>query len=157
MIVAVRHFAIEVFDIEAATKFYLSLGLNVTYHSLENWTTDKGRDLRHIVKMKAPGGGSLIEIIERDIYADDFNNAYAHTHICFQCKDIEETCKDLETKGCKVLTSLGFSPDKSAKVAFYIDPFGVTLELAEVADEKYRGDPSAGGVEKNPKQESGKG
>lgn len=154
MIIAIRHFGIEVVDILPAVNFYASLGFKLFYHALENWSTEAVADIRHIVKLMAPGGG-ILEIIEHAPRLVLKENAYSHTHICFQCKDIEATCKDLESKGCTVITPLRPSPDKTVMLAFYKDPFGLTLEIVEVENAERGDNSSAGGVETHPEQEPG--
>jgi predicted enzyme related to lactoylglutathione lyase len=155
MIVAVRHFAIEVSNIVPAFKFYQSLGFQLFYHALENWSGEAGKEVRHIVKLRLPSGGALLEIIERVPHIDMAEKPYANTHICLQCTDIEATCKDLESKGCTVVTPLRPSPDKTVMLAFYKDPFGLTLELVELQNAERGDNTSASGIEEDPQQESG--
>ena len=154
MIFVIRHFAIEVSDLTLAFKFYVSLGFSMYYHALENWSVGEHKDVRHIVKLRPLGGGAILEIIERYPSFDIQPTAYSNTHICFQCKDIEATCKDLEAKGCTVVTPLRLSPDKSVRLAFYKDPFGLTLEIVEACNANSGDNSSESRVEAHPEQKS---
>ena len=65
MISAVRHAGFYVNNIEKALTFYLSLGLELCYAAVEDWSSGSKRDRRLIVKFEAKNddGGTKIEFI----------------------------------------------------------------------------------------------
>jgi glyoxylase I family protein len=53
-------------------------------------------------------------------------------HVCFNVASVEKTVAHLRTRGIKIVAEPFILPSISRKLAFFADPFGNLLELAEV-------------------------
>ena len=138
----VRHCGIVVSDMERSLSFYRDLlGLKVVRGMEESGEyIDNMLSLRDVrvstVKMSAPDGPSLIELLEFHSHPAESptkTKAYSvgPTHVAFTVDDLDATYRRLLDAGVRFNAPPQLSPDGYAKVTFCRDPDGTLLELVE--------------------------
>ena len=90
------------------------------------------------VKMFAPNGPTLIELLEFDApkgrdLSNQINDLGA-SHVAFTVSNIDEMYEKLKQSGIKFNAPPQLSPDGYAKVTFCFDPDGTPVELVQVLD-----------------------
>jgi catechol 2,3-dioxygenase-like lactoylglutathione lyase family enzyme len=139
---AVRHAGIVVRDADASLGFYRDLlGLSVQSDQLETGPFIEtilglpGARVR-TVKLGAPEGVALVELLEFDTPAGDGAppplNRIGPTHAALTVADLDTLHARLTDAGVQFLSAPNVAPDGRAKVAFCADPDGTLLELVEV-------------------------
>ena len=79
------------------------------------------------------GGGNTLPTEVRP-YTDlgDSLKYRGYHHFCLNVKSVDETLATLRTRGVTIVTEPFVLPAISRKLAFFCDPFGNLIELAEV-------------------------
>ena len=77
------------------------------------------------------GGGTPIP--ERP-YTDLVNSLElaGYHHLCFMVQSVDETLAEVRKRGVKIVTEAFDLPEISRRLAFFCDPWGNLIELAEV-------------------------
>ena len=81
------------------------------------------------------GGGDALPVEVRP-YTDlgDSLKYRGYHHFCLTVASVDETIAKLRTRGVVIVTEPFVLPAISRKLAFFADPFGNLIELAEVLD-----------------------
>ena len=81
------------------------------------------------------GGGNTLPTEVRP-YTDlgDSLKYRGYHHFCLSVKSVDETVAKLRGRGVRIVTEPFVLPAISRKLAFFADPFGNLIELAEVLD-----------------------
>ena len=144
MLIDVRHVGIVVNNIENSLKFYRDIfGLQIQRSLNESGTyIDNILGFENVkaktVKMSAPNGPTLIELLEFDApKGRDLSyqiNDLGASHVAFTVSNIDEMYEKLKQSGIKFNAPPQLSPDGYAKVTFCFDPDGTPVELVQVLD-----------------------
>lgn len=142
MLKEVRHVGIVVTNIENSLKFYRDLlGLQIQRTMNESGTyIDNMLGFKNVkvktVKMSAPNGLTLVELLEFDVPIGSSIPREVHdigaSHIAFTVSNIDEIYEKLKQSGIQFNASPQLSPDGYAKVTFCFDPDKTPVELVEV-------------------------
>lgn len=142
MIAGVRHFGIVVSNMERSLKFYRDLlGLKIERSMNESGSfLDNMLNLKNVkvktVKMSAPNGITLIELLEFSFPKGNMNKRHVHdlgsSHVAFTVSDLDAVYKFLQSSGVKFNCPPQLSPDGYAKVTFCLDPDDTPIELVQV-------------------------
>lgn len=129
-----NHVAIRVPDLEEARKWYVE---KLDFRPVYEWTFG---DLQ-LAYVAAPtddqflveliGGGSPIPERPYTDLGDSLASAGFH-HLCFMVQSVDETLVELERRGVKIVKEAFELPEINRRLAFFADPWGNLLELAEV-------------------------
>ena len=129
-----NHVAVRVPDLEEAKRWYVE---KLDFRVVHEWTFG---DLQ-LAYVAAPtddaffleliGGGSPIP--ER-AYSDlsDSLTAAGYHHLCYMVESVDDTLAELKKRGVKIVNEAFELPEISRRLAFFADPWGNLLELAEV-------------------------
>ena len=144
MLIDVRHVGIVVNNIENSLKFYRDIfGLQIQRLMNESGTyIDNILGFENVkvktVKMSAPNGPTLIELLEFDVPKGSnlprHVNDLGASHVAFTVSNIDEMYKKLKQSGIKFNAPPQLTPDGYAKVTFCFDPDGTPVELVQVLD-----------------------
>ena len=119
----VHHIAIMGSDYEKSKKFYVdTLGFSVLR---ENYRAERG-DWKIDLKM----GDMELELFivpDRPARPSD-PEAYGLRHLCFHVEDVEQTVRELESKGI-ACEPIRFDTYTNKYFTFFADPDGLPLEL----------------------------
>jgi glyoxylase I family protein len=129
-----NHVAVRVPSLNEAKTWYSdTLGFRLVHE----WTFG---DLQ-LAYMAAPtddtffleliGGGSPISERPYDDLSDSLKAAGYH-HLCYMVQSVDETVAELKKRGVKIVNEPFELPDISRRLAFFADPWGNLLELAEI-------------------------
>src|SRR6185295_6150867 len=77
------------------------------------------------------GGGSPIPERPYEDLGDSLQAAGFH-HLCYMVESVDETLIELKKRGVTIVNEAFELPDISRRLAFFADPWGNLLELAEV-------------------------
>ena len=142
MLTDVRHIGIVVKNIENSLKFYRDIfglqiqrSMNESGKYIDNMLGFENVKVK-TVKMFAPNGPTLIELLEFDVpkgrdLSNQINDLGA-SHVAFTVSNIDEVYDKLKQSGIKFNASPQLSPDGYAKVTFCLDPDNTPVELVEV-------------------------
>lgn len=131
-----HHVALRVPDFEIAKGWYVE---KLDFRVVHEWPYADQRlaylapanDDRFMIEIL--GGGDLLPIDPPpyDDLADSLRYAGYH-HFCIVVADIEATVEELRRRGVTIVTEPFQLDAISRKLAFFADPFGNLIELAEV-------------------------
>jgi len=135
------HVGITVADLDAATDFFVGLGLEIegrTFIEGEFLDTVCGiSDSRtEIVMLRAPGGGGKLELARfvRPDHEPGQPDAMANTvglrNVCFEVEDLRATVDRLAGDGYGLVGGIGQHED-SWLMAYVRGPEGIVVSLAE--------------------------
>ena len=144
MLNEVRHIGIVVKSIDVSLKFYRDLlGLKIQ-RSMDEYGKhiDNMLGFENVkvktVKMNAPNGSTLIELLEFDNPKGNSQHRYVNdlgaSHVAFTVSDVEKLYHKLLDSGVKFNSPPQLSPDGYAKVVFCFDPDQTPIELVQVLD-----------------------
>ena len=129
-----NHVAIRVPDLDEARRWYVD---KLDFRPVHEWTFGE----LQLAYLAAPtDDGFLVELIgggspipERP-YTDlgDSLQAAGFHHLCFMVESVDETLVELERRGVTIVKEAFELPEISRRLAFFSDPWGNLLELAEV-------------------------
>lgn len=142
MILSTRHTGLVVRDLDRSLAFYRDvLGLEV-----QRRATESGPYIDNVVgipnvllewiKLRAPDG-SMVELLQYHSHPDDapLQNAPANrlgcSHLAFTVADLDQTFRELQSRGIHCNSEPQRSPDAAVKVLYCHDPDGIVLELVE--------------------------
>jgi catechol 2,3-dioxygenase-like lactoylglutathione lyase family enzyme len=136
-----EHVGIVVEDLEAATGFFLALGLELQGRaSVDGDWVDRINGLdgveAEIVMLRAPDGGSGLELAKYHSPPHDGANQPAPPntpgirHIAFAVADIEDVIGRLKPHGAELVGDLERYEDKY-RLCYLRGPAGIIVELAE--------------------------
>ena len=129
-----NHVAVRVPTLEEAKTWYRE---KLDFRVVHEWTFGE----LQLAYMAAPtddtffleliGGGSPMP--ERP-YVDlgDSLQAAGFHHLCYMVESVDETLAELKKRDVKIVNEAFELPDISRRLAFFADPWGNLLELAEV-------------------------
>ena len=129
-----NHVAVRVPDLEAAKAWYSE---KLDFRVVHEWIFG---DLQLAYMSAATddtffleliGGGSPIPERPYDDLRDSLNAAGFH-HLCYMVESVDDTLLELKKRGVKIVNEAFELPDISRRLAFFADPWGNLLELAEV-------------------------
>lgn len=129
-----NHVAIRVPDLEEAKRWYAE---KLDFRPVIEWTF--GPLL--LAYLAAPADDSfLIELIgggaptPRQSYSDLENSLElaGYHHFCFMVQSVDETLTELKRRDVTIVKEAFELPEISRRLAFFADPWGNLLELAEV-------------------------
>jgi len=144
MIRGTEHFSFTVGNIETALQFFHGLlGLDVTpvadveSREVQQIVGIPGARLR--LSIVHPPGGAKIELIEyvrpRGAAIDSRPCNAGAAHIAFTVDDIEKTCRELTSKGIRIVNPPVWAPGNDGKgrwgVCYIKGPDDITIELIE--------------------------
>lgn len=118
MIVGIDHIELVVRDVKKHVEFYQKLGFKVL-----TWTEHHGGS----AEVQLPGENQPI----LEIHAVENEENPGINHIAFKCEDVEETYKDLNSKGIEFYKAVHPSPSTGRKNALLRDPDGYRLQLSD--------------------------
>ncbi|CDZ57441.1 VOC family protein [Neorhizobium galegae] len=131
-----HHVAIRVTDFEIAKRWYVE---KLDFRVIHEWPfADEqlaylapANDDHFMVEIL--GGGDPLPI-DPPAYTDlgDSLRYSGYHHFCINVTDIEATVAELRARGVNIVTEPFKLDDISRKLAFFADPFGNLIELAEV-------------------------
>ena len=142
MLTDVRHIGIVVKNIENSLKFYRDIfglqiqrSMNESGKYIDNMLGFENVKVK-TVKMFAPNGPTLIELLEFDApkgrdLSNQINDLGA-SHVAFTVSNIDEIYGKLKQSGIKFNAPPQLTPDGYAKVTFCLDPDNTPIELVEV-------------------------
>ena len=135
------HVGITVSDLDAATEFFVGLGLEV-----EGRTTVEGEfidtvcglpDSRcDIVMLRPPGGGSLLEVASfvRPDHEPGSPNAMANElglrNVCFEVADVPAVVERLADEGYGLVGGIG-EWEGTVRMAYVRGPDGIVVSLTD--------------------------
>ena len=129
MVSAIRHCGFWVWAEmhDECVKFYIELGLRISYRKIEDYISPFGKIL--VTKLKASDGNVLELVSPLESNFEGF--LHGHEHVAFTVKDVVNLCWKLTKDGHTIDVPPTRSPDGKAIVAFVRDPDGILVELAE--------------------------
>jgi len=129
-----NHVAIRVPDLDAAKTWYHD---KLDFRLVHEWSFG---DLQ-LAYMAAStddtffieliGGGSPIPERAYTDLGDSLQAAGFH-HLCYMVESVDDTLAELKRRGVTIVNEPFELPDISRRLAFFADPWGNLLELAEV-------------------------
>jgi lactoylglutathione lyase/glyoxylase I family protein len=129
-----NHVAVRVPDLEQAKGWYMEkldfrLVLEWKFGELNLAYVAPPTDNTFYVELI--GGGSPIP--ERS-YTDLVNSLElaGYHHLCFMVESVDDTLAELKKRGVKIVQEAFELPEISRRLAFFADPWGNLLELAEL-------------------------
>jgi catechol 2,3-dioxygenase-like lactoylglutathione lyase family enzyme len=133
-----HHVAIRVTDFEITKRWYVE---KLDFRVIHEWPfADEllaylaaANDDHFMIEIL--GGGDPLPVMPppyKDL-GDSLHRAGYH-HFCIVVDDIEQTVETLRARGVTIVTEPFRLDDISRKLAFFADPFGNLIELAEVVD-----------------------
>jgi len=129
-----NHVAIRVPDLEDAKRWYAE---KLDFRPVIEWTFGP----LQLAYLAAPADDSfLIELIgggaptPRQSYSDLENSLElaGYHHFCFMVQSVDETLTELKRREVTIVKEAFELPEISRRLAFFADPWGNLLELAEV-------------------------
>ena len=135
------HVGVTVADLEAATSFFVDLGLEVEGRgSVEGEFIDTVTGIADsrcdIVMLRSPGGGTGVELATfiRPDHTPGSPNAMANElglrNICFEIDDLRGALDGLATKGYGLVGGIG-TYENAWAMAYVRGPEGIVVSLAE--------------------------
>ena len=129
-----NHVAVRVPSLEEAKVWYSE---KLDFRMVHEWTFGE----LQLAYMAAPtddtffleliGGGAPIPERPYVDLGDSLQSAGFH-HLCYMVESVDETLAQLKKRGVKIVNEAFELPDISRRLAFFADPWGNLLELAEV-------------------------
>lgn len=131
-----HHVALRVPDFEIAKSWYVE---KLDFRVVHEWPYADQRlaylaladDDRFMIEILGGGDPLPIDPPPYDDLADSLRYAGYH-HFCIVVADIEATVEELRRRGVTIVTEPFQLDAISRKLAFFADPFGNLIELAEV-------------------------
>jgi lactoylglutathione lyase/glyoxylase I family protein len=129
-----NHVAVRVPSLDEAKAWYSE---NLDFRVVHEWTFGE-LELAYMAAstddsffLELIGGGSPIPERPYDDLGDSLQAAGFH-HLCYMVESVDETLVELKKRGVKIVNEAFELPDISRRLAFFADPWGNLLELAEV-------------------------
>lgn len=131
-----HHVAVRVPDLETAKRWYVE---KLDFRVIHEWPYEDQR-LAYVAPPNDDGfyvellGDGRPGPIPKPVYADlgDSLRLAGYHHFCLNVDDIEATVATLRERGVTIVTDVFELPVIHRKLAFFADPFGNLVELAEV-------------------------
>lgn len=129
-----NHVAVRVPDLDAARRWYVE---KLDFRPVHEWTFG---DLQLAYVAPPADDTFLVELIgggtpipERP-YTDLENSLElaGYHHLCFMVESVDQTLLEIKKRGVKIVKEAFDLPEISRRLAFFSDPWGNLLELAEV-------------------------
>ena len=131
-----HHVAIRTPDLQQALDFYVGV---LDFRIVATWP--HGDSLLAYIAPPADdhfyveilGGGAPV-LVETRPYADlsDSLQYRGYHHLCFAVASVDATIERLRARAVTIVTDPFVVPAINRKLAFFCDPFGTLIELAEV-------------------------
>jgi catechol 2,3-dioxygenase-like lactoylglutathione lyase family enzyme len=133
-----HHVALRVADFQAAKNFYVG---KLDFRVVHEWPyTDEelaylapANDDAFMIELLAGGDPLPIPAPSYTDLGDSLRRAGQH-HFCITVADIAATVAELKARGVTIVTEPFQLDAISRKLAFFADPFGNLIELAEVME-----------------------
>ncbi len=131
-----HHVAVRTPDLDSALAFYVD---KLDFRVIAKWPyadeqlayVAPATDDHFYVEILGGGEHSPRETRPYNALADSLNYRGYH-HFCLNVKSVDETVAKLKARGVTIVTEPFILPAISRKLAFFCDPFGNLIELAEV-------------------------
>ncbi len=120
---------IRVRDMDESIRFYTEvLGMEVVEPVQLTPPTD-GK----VAELRSPGSAQLLELNWYEPgsrFGPEYSNGEQLDHLAFECEDVEQVVRELESKGATVrVRSREIGPTEGWREAFIEDPNGIWIEL----------------------------
>jgi lactoylglutathione lyase/glyoxylase I family protein len=129
-----NHVAVRVPDLASARQWYID---NLDFRPVCEWTFGE-LQLAYVAPptddtffVELIGGGSPIPERPYTDLETSLELAGFH-HLCFMVESVDETLTELKKRDVKIVKEAFELPEISRRLAFFADPWGNLLELAEV-------------------------
>jgi len=116
------HTMLRVRDLDAALKFFGTLGLRETRRQ----PNEAGRFTLVFLGSGAPGDAAEIELTYNWDQKDPYPTGRFFGHLAFEVDDIYQFCERIESQGIEVLR-----PPRDGRMAFIKSPDGHSVELLQ--------------------------
>lgn len=131
-----HHVAVRSPDLETALRFYVDV---LDFRVVAKWDYADERlayvapatDDHFYVEILGGGEPAPVDVRPYTDLGDSLKYAGYH-HFCLNVASVEETVEKLRARGVTIVTEPFVLPAISRKLAFFCDPFGNLIELAEV-------------------------
>ena len=131
-----HHVAVRTPDLESALAWYVE---KLDFRVVARWPYADEQlaylappaDDHFYVEILGGGEPAPREVRPYDGLADSLKYRGYH-HFCLSVKSVDETVARLRSRGVTIVTEPFILPAISRKLAFFCDPFGNLIELAEV-------------------------
>ncbi len=135
MMLRFRYTGIRVRDLDESIRFYTEvLGMEVVEPEQPTPPTH-GR----VVELRSPGSSQLLELNWYELgsrFGAPYANGEELDHLAFECDDVEQAVRELESKGAKVrVRSREIGGSLGWREAFVEDPNGIWIELIPANEE----------------------
>jgi catechol 2,3-dioxygenase-like lactoylglutathione lyase family enzyme len=131
-----HHVAVRVPDFEVARRWYIE---KLDFRVIHEWPY---ADLKLAYMGPATDDHFYVELlgdgrpgpIPKPVYKDlgDSLRLAGYHHFCLQVESVDETVAELRRRGVTIVTEPFELPVINRRLAFFADPFGNLIELAEV-------------------------
>ncbi|QNQ11165.1 VOC family protein [Sphingomonas alpina] len=131
-----HHVAVRTPDLETALRFYVDV---LDFRVVATWDyadeqlayVAPAADDHFYVEILGGGEPQPTDVRPYTDLGDSLKYAGYH-HFCLNVTSVEETVEKLRARGVTIVTEPFVLPAISRKLAFFCDPFGNLIELAEV-------------------------
>jgi catechol 2,3-dioxygenase-like lactoylglutathione lyase family enzyme len=131
-----HHVAVRTPDLEIALRFYVDV---LDFRVVATWDyadeqlayVAPATDDHFYVEILGGGEPQPTDVRPYTDLGDSLKYAGYH-HFCLSVTSVEETVEKLRARGVTIVTEPFVLPAISRKLAFFCDPFGNLIELAEV-------------------------
>jgi glyoxylase I family protein len=131
-----HHVAVRTPDLESAKRWYVE---TLDFRVVAEWDYADERlaylapaaDDRFLVEILGGGEPAPREVRPYTTLADSLGYAGYH-HFCLNVTSVDRTVETLRARGVTIVTEPFELPAISRRLAFFADPFGNLIELAEV-------------------------
>lgn len=131
-----HHVAVRSPDLETALRFYVDV---LDFRVVAKWDyadeqlayVAPATDDHFYVEILGGGEPAPVEVRPYTDLGDSLKFAGYH-HFCLNVTSVDETVEKLRARGVTIVTEPFVLPAISRKLAFFCDPFGNLIELAEV-------------------------
>ena len=133
-----HHVALRVTDFEVAKRWYVE---KLDFRVVHEWPFADEQlaylalpnDDRFMIEILGGGDPLPMDAPAHSDLADSLRYSGYH-HFCLNVADIEATVAELRKRGVAIVAEPFRLDDISRKLAFFADPFGNLIELAEIVD-----------------------
>jgi catechol 2,3-dioxygenase-like lactoylglutathione lyase family enzyme len=131
-----HHVAVRTPDLETALRFYVDI---LDFRVIAKWDyadeqlayVAPATDDHFYVEILGGGNHAPVDVRPYTDLGDSLKYSGYH-HFCMSVTNVDETIEKLRARGVTIVTEPFVLPAISRRLAFFADPFGNLIELAEV-------------------------